>query len=246
MLAHAEHAELQRLVLLLGRALCQQEPCLYILDGKRKHCHDIVVISAGILELHIELVAKVTLLGILIVELVIFLIQVIDFLADLLDVVHDLLGGYHVQHILKLEIHIHDSLRLLGINQRKKHVQEIILPVERNLCDKLVRDVGRFFQRVQHVLRVGVKEGIYDRLKLVEELVKVPDKELTVDFLYRVIVKALKVLGIPNHGEEIELLRIDLLKKHGSVCLCDYFHRFSSFLMCVILCSDSYTGGQKD
>ena len=72
------------------------------------------------------------------------------------------------------------------------------------------------------------------------------DKELTVDFLYRVIVKALKVLGIPNHGEEIELLRIDLLKKHGSVCLCDYFHRFSSFLMCVILCSDSYTGGQKD
>ena len=118
-ITHTEHAKLERFIPLCGCRLREEESGLDIFNCKWKHSHNIIIIFACFFKLVIELVTKIELFGIFIIQLFIFVIQIMNFLSYLLDVIHDLFGRDHIQYILKLKVNINQSLCFSGINQCK-------------------------------------------------------------------------------------------------------------------------------
>ena len=62
-----------------------------------------------------------------VLQLCICFVYILKFLTILFDIFHDLSGGYHVCQLVKLKIHVDNTLGTLCFYQRHQHIKEIIL-----------------------------------------------------------------------------------------------------------------------
>ena len=176
-LAHGEHTESQRGIPFAAAAGGQKQTGLDILDGKGQHGHDVVVVDAGLFHHHIELIAEIQLLRILVVELHILGIDIAEFLAVLLDVFHDLLRRNELRQVLELKVHIKHTLRAFRIHQCQEHAQKIIVIVQVNLRQKIIRNALGLFQRIYDLLVVRIVEGIHHRIEFFDEFAEAPHRK---------------------------------------------------------------------
>ena len=123
--------------------------------------------------------------------------------------------------MLKPEVHIEDALRFLGLHEGEQHLQEIVLLVQRNDREHILRNALRFLEGVADGLRVGVVEAVDAGCEFLLELLIAPAQQGLVDLFDLVVTEAVDAPHVANHGEQVQLFRIDLLQKKGAVGLTD-------------------------
>ncbi|MMZ59424.1 hypothetical protein D1872_214600 [compost metagenome] len=84
-----------------------------------------------------------------------------DFFTNLADVVHYLFGRNHIQQILKSKVYVRHSLTALRIDQREQHFQKIVILINSNFRNRILRNTLRLFQCVDYLLVCCIKKGVH-------------------------------------------------------------------------------------
>ena len=74
-------------------------------------------------------------------------------------------------------------------------------------------------ERIHDALRIGIEEGIHDRVKLIEEFLEIMHQKLFIELLDFFIAQAVQRIRIADHREQVELFRIDFLEQQRAVRL---------------------------
>lgn len=214
-------------------ASTQKQAGLDVLDSQRQHGQDVVVVVAGRLKQDIQLIAHIQPGRIALFQGRVLAVVVADLLTDLPDVLHHLLGGDHVQQMLKPEVHVEDALRFLGLHEGEQHLQEVVLLVQRDHGEHILRNALRLLEGVADGLRVGIIEAVDAGREFLLELLIAPAQQGLIDLFDLVVAEAVDAPHIADHGEQVQLFRIELLQKKGAVGLADDLQVITS--LCLIL-----------
>ena len=131
------------------------------------------------------------------------------------------------------EINIENALRLLGLHEGEQHLQEVVLLVQRDLGEHILRDALRLLEGVADRLCVGVVEAVDAGREFLLELLIAPAQQGLIDLLDFVVAEAVNASHIANHGEQVQLFRVELFQKKGAVGLADDLQVITS--LCLII-----------
>ncbi len=137
--------------------------------------------------------------------------------------------------MLKSEVHIEDALGLLGLHQGEQHFQEVVLLAQRDHGEHVLWDALRLLEGVPDGLRVGVVEAVDAGREFLLELLVAPAQQGLVDFFDFVVAEAVNASDIADHGEQVQLFRIELLQKKGAVGLADDLQVITSLCFNLIM-----------
>ncbi len=219
--AHGQHAQRDLVgidALITG---AQEQTGFDVLNGQGEHGQNVVVIVAGLFKQDVQLVAHIQPGGVALLQGGILPVVVPDFLADLPDILHDLFGGDHVQQMLKPEVHVEDALGLLRLHQGEQHFQKVILLVQWDHGEHVLRNTLRLFEGVADGLCVGVVEAVNAGCEFFLEFLVAPAQQSLVHLFDFVVTEAVDAPYIADHGKQVQLFRIELLQKKCAVGLAD-------------------------